>query len=245
MKKKLIFGLMLAATANMAHADWLGVEDVVLIEKAVQQLDEMKKQIDVAKKTYDQARAQYDNAKNQLDTVNNLRDLNKGHSGFGDLNNKLKDMEQLKWSADNWRDALNGKGNSAEYARLIQEYKKNHPDVTKNLKKSAVYDTDEVKQLEHTAKITEAAGVQSEYAYNDINKSIERIHKLSEQIEKADSTKAALDLNSRLIAELAYLQTQNIKAQTLANQQLSQKQSLELSRGMKSSQFLIDPDENK
>ena len=52
-----------------------------------------------------------------------------------------------------------------------------------------------------------------------------------------------MDLNSRLLTEVAYLQTQNLKAQSLVNQQLAQKQAVELSeRGDNSKLLAFDDD---
>ena len=67
------------------------------------------------------------------------------------------------------------------------------------------------------------------YFARDPNESLQRIHELSEQIEKAENTKAAIDLNSRLVAEVAYLQAQNLKAQAIINQQLAMRSTSSLS----------------
>ena len=45
---------------------------------------------------------------------------------------------------------------------------------------------------------------------------------LSEKIDKTDNEKAATDLNSRMMAEIGYLQAEQIKQQALQNQQVSE-----------------------
>ena len=54
------------------------------------------------------------------------------------------------------------------------------------------------------------------------------IHKLSQQIEKTVNTKGAIDLNSRLITELAFIQLMSLRLQTLMSQQVAQDSLSEL-----------------
>lgn len=169
---------------------------------------------------------------------------NSGHYGYGQLNNTLNDLRNQKWSADTWHDALKGNGgfNQPKYQQLITEYRKNHLTTSiDEIRKGAADDA--VRDYEHTLKVNQAVGVQSEYAYDEVNTSLDRIHKLSQQIENAENTKAAIDLNSRLLTEVAYLQTQNLKSQSLINQQLAQKQSIELSERSRTAKYLAFDDE--
>lgn len=64
--------------------------------------------------------------------------------------------------------------------------------------------------------------MQSTYEFNDIQKHLDNIHELTQKIEATDNAKAATDLNSRLIAELAYVSVQELKMLTLLNEQTSQ-----------------------
>ena len=54
------------------------------------------------------------------------------------------------------------------------------------------------------------------------------LHKLSQQIEKTPNTKGAIDLNSRLVTELAFIQLVSLRLQTLMSQQVAQESLSEL-----------------
>lgn len=241
--KALVF--VCAFTASTANADIWGVEDAMLIAKATEQLTVLHEQLQKLKDTYETASAQYsatqailDKARAQAQSIDDLVQRNSGHVGFGTLNNSLSDLKRLQWSADSWQDTLNGKNNSIQYEKLLAAYKARQA----TLNKKGV-SKDSAKQYDETAQVNQAAAVQSEYAFNEVNASLKRVHELSLAIEKADSTKAAVDLNSRLLTELAYLQTQNIKAQSLANQQMAQKQTLALSGQAQNSELLAFDDD--
>ena len=64
--------------------------------------------------------------------------------------------------------------------------------------------------------------VNATYAFDNIKTHLETIYQLSQRIDQAQNTKAAVDLNSRLLAEVAYIQAQNLKMQILMNQQMAQ-----------------------
>ena len=57
---------------------------------------------------------------------------------------------------------------------------------------------------------------------SEINQHIAALHKLSQQIEKTANTKGAVDLNSRLITELGFIQLMSLRLQALTSQQLAQ-----------------------
>lgn len=76
----------------------------------------------------------------------------------------------------------------------------------------------------------------------DVEKDLQRIHQLSQQIEKTPNVKAATDLNSRLIVEVAYLETEMLKLQSLLNQQLAQGRSEGIAQQTRSATFNTLPD---
>lgn len=70
--------------------------------------------------------------------------------------------------------------------------------------------------------------VQTTESYNEINKHMDALHKLSQQIEKTPNTKGAIDLNSRLITEIAFIQLMSLRLQALMSQQAAQDSLAEL-----------------
>ena len=77
--------------------------------------------------------------------------------------------------------------------------------------------------------VNRAVQVQTSDAYNQINQHMEALQKLSQQIEKTENTKGAIDLNSRLVTEIGFIQLMQLRLQTLVSQQLSQDSLSELS----------------
>lgn len=247
---KLIATGLLLCLCPIANADVVGATEAAILAKTIQQLSVMYQQLESMKQSYSKAVEQVTTSKNmltkaesQLKSTNDLVKKNSGHYGFGSLNNSLKDLKSQQWSANKWSEALKDKSgsNQGQYRELIEAYKQNHKTLEVNeFKKGASGEV--VENYENTIEVNRAAAVQSEYTFNEINKSLERIHELSAQIEKAENTKAAVDLNSRLLTEVAYLQTQNLKAQSLINQQLAQKQALELTERGNAAKYLAFDD---
>ncbi len=199
---------------NNAQADVLGVTDAAVLAKMVEQLQQLQKQYSLLDKTYK-------NGQSQLNGMNKLTQMNSGHSGFGQLHNSIADLNKRQ-SANSWRESLKGVsgGNPERYKELVTAYEKQHASLNKTQFARGASPM-RTERFEQERALTQTASIESETAFNDINDSLKRIHDLSEQIEKAENTKAAIDLNSRLVAEVAYLQAQNLKAQAIINQQLA------------------------
>jgi type IV secretion system protein VirB5 len=104
---------------------------------------------------------------------------------------------------------------------LVKAYEKNHTTLDDAAFEKGT-SKEQLTRYKQAIEVNKAASVESTYSYNEINKHLKAVHQLSAQIEKAPNTKSAVDLNSRLLAEIAYIQTQNLKMQTLISQQLAQ-----------------------
>lgn len=170
-------------------------------------------------KNYNELKTQYQTMKNQYSAMI-------GHYGFGNLYNATSDFKNRLWSPGSWSDALHGLsgGNPARYQELLVAYKKAH----------ATMPTQQYQQLTSKQAATEysqqintnrAASVNASFAFNTIQSHLQTVHALSQQIEAAPNTKSAIDLNSRLVAELAYIQLQELKMQAVLNEQLAQQSS--------------------
>lgn len=213
--KRIVMAAILFSSSLPLHA-LAPVIDAAAIAKLVEQIRQMKSQLDVLKNTYE-------NSKSQLDSLNNLKQLNSGSYGFGDLDNGLDSLQSWQSSADNWNDALRNisGGNQERYAELVKAYEAAHPGLTDaELNRGAT--SAQSTQYAQNKTLNRAASVETTYAFNEINKRLKSIHTLSSKIESAKNTKSAVDLNSRLIAELAYIEVLNLKLQTLISQQLVQ-----------------------
>ena len=75
------------------------------------------------------------------------------------------------------------------------------------------------------------------YEFDQINKHMQNLQELSQEIEKAPNIKSAMDLNSRIEIELADIQVEELRMQTLMNQQKAQQQSTQIAQESEASQF--------
>jgi type IV secretion system protein VirB5 len=204
----------------------------------------LKDQYDTLQQTYNTAQQQLNTAQSQLDSVNQIKNFNSGHYQFGDLNNSLTDLKDRQWSPNTWDDALHNVagGNPERYNELVKAYEKNHTRLD-----DATYEKgaskEQLTRYKQTIAVNKAASVESTYSYNEINKHLKAVHQLSAQIEHAPNTKSAVDLNSRLLAEIAYIQTQNLKMQTLISQQLAEGGANDIASDSQIARFNRLPDE--
>lgn len=209
-----ILGLFLLSSISCANP----ATDAAIIGKLVDQLRQMEKQYKLLDKTYKTHDA-------QLNGIKQLNKYNSGHSGYGKLYNALTDL-QKRQSANTWKESLKGisGGNHERYKELVGAYEKQH--ATLNAQRfSKGASSVRTERFDDERQVTQTVSVESEVLFNDMNESLTRIHDLSGQIEKAENTKAAVDLNSRILTEIAYLEVQKLKAQSLLNHLLSSKSS--------------------
>lgn len=216
MKRTACFLIAAMGISSASHADILGVEDAQLILLAMKQLGELQEQYRVLSDTYQTAR-------NQLDNLNQLKSMNSGHYGFGDFNNSLDSLQSWQSPVSTWQDALQNLsgGNQQRYQALMDAYEKNHPALDENSYARFTTPANAARFKEDKA-VNRAVMVQTTESYNEINKHMEALHKLSQQIEKTPNTKGAIDLNSRLITEIGFIQLMSLRLQALISQQAAQ-----------------------
>ncbi len=220
-KSFLLVSFFISVYALNTHA--MPVEDPVEWGKTWSVYLKISDEYEKLKAQYDLLKQTYDNAVNQLNTAKRIASDAEGHYGYGNLINDAASLTEREWSPDNWQDALKGLsgGNPARYQQLVQQYQQDHPTLSPDeFKKGASVAA--AQQYQQQIQTNQAASVTASYAFNDIKQHLENIHQLSQNIEKAQDTKAAIDLNARLLTEIAYIQVQQLKMQSLVNQQLMQ-----------------------
>lgn len=216
MNKKALLFSMLLVLSPISHADLLGVEDAQMIALSLKQLNELQEQYRILRDTYESAQAQVEN-------LNQLKSMNSGHYGFGDLNNGLDSLQSWQSPVSTWQDALQNLsgGNSSRYKELVAAYEKNHPALDEaNFKANS--SPAQAARFKEDKAVNRAVLVQTTESYNEINKHMEALHKLSKQIEHSPNTKGAIDLNSRLLTEIGFIQLMSLRLQALMSQQAAQ-----------------------
>lgn len=219
MRKALVILLLLSTTS---HADILGVEDAQMIVIALKQLSALQSQYRILMETQR-------NTKNQTDNLFQLTSMNSGHYGFGSLDNTLDSLQNWQSPVSTWQDALQNLsgGNPVRYRALVDAYEHNHPSLSEA--SYARYATpDNVIRFKEEKAVNRAVNVQTTESYNAINKHMTSLHQLSQQIEKTPNTKGAIDLNSRLLTEIGFIQLMSLRLQALMNQQVAQDSVSEL-----------------
>ncbi len=189
---------------------------------------------------YTQLRNLYRQAQREYQMTQGVRDSLQGQYGYGAM---LDDVTARNWSPVSWDDALKGVagGNTTRYETLKQRYVKAHPTLSKEAyqKGSSQRKADDYVQQ---ASINQTATVQSTYTYDELKKHVDTLHQLTQKIDATDNAKAAMDLNSRIQAEMAYLQVESLKMQTLLNQQLAQQGASQLASETESAEFNTLPE---
>lgn len=167
--------------------------------------------------------------------IPNLQDINKYTQGQLDLNTqewaaltKAYNMSKPTahpiaaelWSADDWDGALKtaSGGNSTRYQELKTAYATKNPTLTnhntQNIDTNALVQNSYIQKAD-TANTALAA---SQYTYEDVNQRIRNLQDLIALIDdpaKNANEKAAIDLNSRLVAEVGLMQAQMLRLQSI------------------------------
>jgi type IV secretion system protein VirB5 len=200
------------------------VVDIAAITQRIKSLVVLGQELDSVKQGVEQAKKEVSDAE--------------GNYGFGNIMGGSSDLKNREWSPTDWKSALKGEagGNPGRYQQLLSLYKANHPsmdqaDIQKIVgeKKAASY--------QQQVETGQAASINATYSFNNIKKHLDDINQLQKQIEKTKNTKAAIDLNSRISAEQAYLATQQLKMQSLLNQQMAEQSSSDIASETQAAEF--------
>jgi type IV secretion system protein VirB5 len=223
--KKILLIFSLIFLFNSAFADAAPGPQWVIDYKSI---DQLVKQIEELNKMNQQL----------LDTADKVEAVKGNISGLFNYGAMSNDLASWQWTANTWNQEIAelAGGNPSRYQQLMKEYEQTHKTMSKDnysqgasIERSDIYD--------QNIKINKAAYAESSQEFNDINKRLNEIHDLTVQIDKADTSKKALDLNSRLLAQVAYLQAEQLRMQTLLNQQYAQTQAAQIDEDTLASQF--------
>jgi len=229
----LVLSALLSANCAMAT---LPVFDYGAYTQLIIEIQKLKSMVDLTK-----------NMKSQLhgDITDEIKQLT-GQYGFGDLDNSASDLTNREWSPDNWQNALKGLsgGNAARYKELVKEYREDNKPLSESEFAKGTTKA-QAKQYEKQVAVNQASQVQASYAFNDIKHHLQTVHDLSQKIDdpKNKNAKSAMDLNARLTAELAYISIQELKMQSVLNQQLARSEQDKIAAESRQASFDRLPDE--
>lgn len=236
--RRMFVVVVLWLSAAQANA-MLPVVDAGAILQMVSQLEQLKEQYDLLKDAHDTAKSQLTNGVSQLDELKNLSHFNSGSYGFGDLKNSIDDLTQRQGS-NTWEEALDNLagGNKDRYSQLTDAYERMHPTLSDDEYKRGASD-ERLALYKQNKAVNKAVSVQTTEAFNQVNKHLAQVHLLSKEIEgsKNKNTKSAIDLNTRLLVETAYIQIGMFKLQALINQQAAQVSANEIAEDSEAARF--------
>ncbi len=155
--------------------------------------------------------------KNEIGFAKELGALT-GSYGMGNLYNSFSYQQDRQWSPTTWAEALNSaSGMSSHYQQLYNDYGQRYPSVNQQTIINNL-NSDTANSYQQAVQTNRAVYVNSTYAFDRINKNLQQLYQLSKSIEQTKNQKEALDLNSRLIAQIGYINTQIAKQLILSNQ---------------------------
>ena len=240
-----LWGVSLTAQAGATPAPELVYNPSVLamiggdVQSGSTMMSQMQSSYNKLKSTYDKLQDQYNEVVSMHDDLQG--DLH-GDYQYGALFN---DLHQFQWTADTWEKELKSTSGSAgsvpsNYQPMVSSYSTTYPSVsTATFEEGAT--TASANMYTQGVDVNRTAMTESAYQFNDIDSRLKEIQNLSNKIDTASSTKEAMDLNSRITVEIAYIQTDMLRMQTVSNQQLAQVAAQNLSTQMQDSEFYASP----
>ena len=207
--KRIVFIILFCFFSNAWAA--AGID----IAQSMKQYAVLMKQLKQLKKQVAQADTMIDQGKQAV------KDM-EGHYGYGKLLDSQTDFQKRNWAPKTWDDALKALsgGNSARYQELLKAYHVNYPTLSdKQFSNGASQSL--LKRYKNLVQENRASTAIANKEYEDIDNHLKTIHALTQKIESASNTKAAMDLNSRLVAELSYISVEQLRMQTLINHQVA------------------------
>ncbi|TAK77638.1 MAG: hypothetical protein EPO11_02415 [Gammaproteobacteria bacterium] len=191
-------------------------------------------------------------ANNQLQQLKDLSNINadqynflqknlNGNYGYGNLLNEDSDLNQKQWSNDSWTDVLSesSSGNAAAFADAQKTYDKLYP-VVKPDQIAATRSKDNLTRThyEQSSEISRATLAASSYGYDQINQHIKNVHDILEKLDSQTTEKAAIDLNARLNAEVAFILLEQLRQQVMQNQNIATQTQGEVNGMSDASKFM-------
>jgi len=143
-----------------------------------------------------------------------------GHYGAGDLFNNKKERSRWRWGSTGFL-SVDGKDLNAEnerFAQLFQDYQTRYPELDPNKLISAEQGSAKT-QFEHDSAVANHLAMASaNYLYDGVQTEVEKMESLIGLIEKSENEKSAIDLNSRLIGEMALIELESLRLQSIQTQ---------------------------
>ena len=185
---------------------------------------------------------QYHSLQNQYHQLKTQYQAITGNYGWGSFENTFDDLQQEReWSAADWQSTLQGMagGNPARYQQLLAQYQQANATLDPN---TYAKGTDDNLATSYTnqVKTNQASATQASYEFGDINNHLNSLYKLGQEIENAQKNndmKSAIDLNSRIQLEVGYIAVEELRMQSVLNEQTASVQATQIANESEASQY--------
>lgn len=159
-------------------------------------------------------------SQNTLDQLTELKSEWKKLSQAYGMSDTKADQQARLWSANDWNDVLKqaSGGNAQRFQELMRSYKTLYPTLEKGAAKPLDSSALTATSYTQSASTYHAALAASAYSYDDINTRIGKLENLLSSVDnerKNQNEKSAIDLNSRLTAEVGFIQLELLKLQSI------------------------------
>lgn len=168
-----------------------------------------------------------------------------GRYHYGEWGESEAEFSKRTWSPADWAHAIDHQDHagSAHYDALYKAYDSHHHALSKNQYALGASDA-LANSYDALLKTNRATSTAADYEYELIQSHLSHVHALTKKIEEAPNTKSAIDLNSRLLAELSYISVEELRMQTLMNHQFSASAYQEIAARDRESMFNRLPKED-
>lgn len=238
--KKLLFCILITASAisKNVFATGMPVFDLGVYTQTLAMVGKLEDQIKEAEKQYQQM---HDLSKTNNKQYDFLQHNLSGNYGYGHLLNNTSDMYHRQWSNDSWVDVLraSNNGHASAFADAQRNYDRLYPVVSADhIAPTRSRDNLTRTHYQQSSEISRAALAASSYSYDQINEHIKNIHDMLAMLENEPSEKAAIDINTRLVAELGFIQIEMLRQQNIQNQLTATQTQGEVNGMSEQSQFM-------
>lgn len=242
MKRLLIIVFCLGFFIPNAFADGWPVFDLAAYTNALSQIRHLETQISEMKNLSHISGEQLTGIHNILQSTKDQLDfyqktfsgINKYHQKF----NSAEDLKRRQWSS--WNEILQGAnaGQSA-FNDAKTRYEQLFPVVPVE-KVNFGHDKRGLKRAyyEQSQKVSRSALAASEVSFNGINAHLKALHELLNTAQEADTEKKAIDLNTRLVAEIGFIQIEMMRQQAVQNQLMAMKSQSNVNDASDEASFL-------
>jgi hypothetical protein len=209
----------------------LPVIDAAQIVQTIKLLMEAKKQYSELKDLSKINNKQYDFLQRNLH----------GNYGYGKFLNDSNDLHHRQWSNDSWVDVLreSNTGHTSAFTNAQKNYEHLYPVLSSNRIAPSRHKNNLTRtHYEQSSHISRAALAASSYSYDQINQHIKNVHDILNLLEKQPTEKASIDINTRLVAELGFIQIEMLRQQTIQNQIMATRSQGEVNGMSDQAQFL-------